>query len=333
MAERCFEEEGGDATSVLCARTRESTSIIPIVAGAPLRFTEEEDRLDQVDSHLQALEQKLLDASARRIHDFERRLEHEWLALRQLHEEPLKTLQHRTTAITENCLIIVREALALLRSQVRQRANGRVLDEAEQPAARVVDRRSLAMPIGLLAAVATLAIFSAYTQWSLGNELRAIAARAASAERRATELQQTVERQTRNTEETVQRLTSDALTSAVRAQRLANVLAASDVRVFLLRGQRTAAATTGQIFFSRSRGVAVNVTRLPPTSANQVYQVWLATTGGPISLGFVAPDAQGRIDAAFDTPPELVGNVTGFMLSLEPTGGNAKPTGPIVVAS
>ena len=140
----------------------------------------------------------------------------------------------------------------------------------------------------------------------------------------------TVETQTRNTEETVQRLTADALTSAVRAQRLANVLAASDVRVFPLRGLRTAAAATGQIFFSPSRGVVASVSRLPPPAANQVYQVWLVTSGGPISLGFAAPDAQGRIDAAFDTPPELVGNVTGFMLSLEPTGGNAKPTGPIV---
>ena len=313
---------------------RESASIIPIVAGAPLRFTEEsEDRLDQVDSRLQALERKLLDASARRIHDFERRLEHEWLALRQLHEEPLKTLEHRTTAITESCLNVVREALALLRSQIRQGTDTAAGDEAEQPVARVFDRRSLTWTMALFAAVTALTIFGAYRQWSLGNALRDTAARAALAERRVAELQQTVERQTRNTEETVQRLTSDALTSAIRAQRLANVLAASDVRVFPLRGLRTAAAATGQIFFSPSRGVVVSVLRLPRPVANQVYQVWLVTSNGSISLGFVTPDGQGRIDAAFDTPPELVGNVTGVMLSLEPTGGNVKPTGPIVVAS
>lgn len=304
------------------------------MTGAPLRFTDESEvRLDEVDSRLQALEQKLLDASAHRIHDFERRLEHEWLALRQLHEEPLKSPEHRTTAITESCLIVVREVLALLRSQGRAGADTDVRDEAQPSAARVVDRRSLAITIGLLAAVGALAIFSAYTRWSLGNELRDSAARVASAERRAAELQQTVERQTRNTEETVQRLTSDALTSAVRAQRLAHVLAASDVRVFPLRGQRTAAAATGQIFFSPSRGVVASVSRLPPSAANQVYQVWLVTSSGSISLGFAAPDAQGRIDAAFETPLELVGNVNGFMLSLEPTGGNAKPTGPIVIAS
>ena len=86
-------------------------------------------------------------------------------------------------------------------------------------------------------------------------------------------------------------------------------------------------------YSSASRGVALSGAKLPPLSANQTYQVWLVTTQGSIGLGFVAPDAQGRVSAAFDTPPHLPGGVTGFMLSLEPTGGNAKPTGPIVLAS
>jgi Anti-sigma-K factor rskA len=307
--------------------------MIPIVAGAPLRFTEQSDvPLDEVASRLQALEQRLLDASAHRIHDFERRLEHEWLALRQLHEEPLKALEHRTTAITETSLILVRETLALLRAQAQHGADT-ARDEAEPSDTRVVDRRSRAMTIAMLAAVVVLAMFTAYTRWSLGNEVRDSEARAVSAERQVAALQRTVQTQTRNTEETVQRLTADALTSAVRAQRLANVLAASDVRVFPLLGLRTAAAANGRIFFSASRGVVASLSRLPPPATNQVYQVWLVTSGGSISLGFAAPDAQGRIDAAFDTPSELVGNVNGFMLSLEPTGGNAKPTGPIVIAS
>ena len=131
----------------------------------------------------------------------------------------------------------------------------------------------------------------------------------------------------------MQRVTAEAMTSATRAERLANVLAASDVRAYPLRGQRTAAAAEGQIYFSAARGVALSGSKLPPLSSNQTYQVWLVTTRGNIGLGFVAPDAQGRVSAAFDTPPDLAGNVTGFMLSLEPTGGNAKPTGSIVLAS
>ena len=57
------------------------------------------NRLARFDERFEDLEKNLLDQSARRIHEFERRLEHEWIALRQLHEEPLKTFELRTTAL------------------------------------------------------------------------------------------------------------------------------------------------------------------------------------------------------------------------------------------
>ena len=99
------------------------------MAGFPARFEDHIDpqrkdperpfrTLSFEEERIRTLEQKLLDASSQRIHEFERRLELEWLALRQLHEEPLKTLEQRTTAITENCLNIVREALTLARERI-----------------------------------------------------------------------------------------------------------------------------------------------------------------------------------------------------------------------
>ena len=92
--------------------------IIAVMAGAPVRFNDGvEHRLARFDEKFEDLEKNLLDQSARRIHEFERRLEHEWIALRQLHEEPLKTFELRTTALVENCLQIVGEALVLVRSQ------------------------------------------------------------------------------------------------------------------------------------------------------------------------------------------------------------------------
>jgi Anti-sigma-K factor rskA len=301
------------------------------VAGAPLRFTEgSEDRFDHVDSRLQELEQRLLDASSRRIHDFERRLEHEWLALRQLHEEPLKTLEQKS-AVVEDSLAVVREALGLLRSQLERRPPDIANDEAAHTTSSL-SARPRALTIGVLCALA-LAAFAGYALWSLAEDFRSTAARATAAERRVSELQQTLEQHTRSTEESVQRLTAEALTSSVRAQRLSSVLAASDVRVFSLRGLRTAAAASGQVFFSPSRGVVVSVSHLPPPPADQVYQVWLVTSGGSIGLGFTTSDAQGRLDATFDIPRELAASVTGFMLSLEAKGGSGKPTGPIVIAS
>lgn len=311
------------------------------MSGAPTRFDADvEDRLGRVDVQLseiehrlktlQAEEQRILDASARRIHDFERRLEHEWLALRQLHEEPLKTLEQRTTAITESCLHVVGEALSLLRTRVPVET-AFPIEDPHEPSGRS-RWASVALAAALVALVALTGL-GAYTMWKLRGELSDASARATSSEARVVQLQQLVQRESRDTQQMVQRLTAEALTSSARAERLANVLAASDARAVPLRGQRAAAAAEGQVFFSPSRGIALTASKLPATSSNDVYQFWLVTPRGLIGLGFVSPDAQGRVGAAFETPPDLSGNVTGFMLSLEPAGGNRTPTGPIVLAS
>jgi hypothetical protein len=330
------------------------------MGGAPTRFDADvEDRLGRFDAQLrelehrlktlQAEEQRILDASARRVHDFERRLEHEWLALRQLHEEPLKTLEQRTTAITESCLNVVGEALSLLRTRapaesafpMEQRAKPRV-ERREAPEAQEApegsnvpkrSRWSRVAPVAALVGLVVLTGLGAYTIWNLRADFREASARAASSDARIVQLQQLVQRESRDTQQMVQRLTAEALTSSARAERLANVLAASDARAFPLRGQRAAAAAEGQVLFSPTRGIALTASKLPATSSNDVYQIWLVTSRGSIGLGLVSPDTQGRVGVAFETPPDLAGNVTGFMLSLEPAGGNTTPTGPIVLAS
>lgn len=304
------------------------------MAGAPARFNDGvENRLARFDARFEDLEKNLLDASARRIHEFERRLEHEWIALRQLHEEPLKTFEQRTTALAESSLHLVSEALVLLRSQASRQPDASAIAQPQPSAATPTLGYTRGTTVALFVALAALTAFSAYTFWAFSVELRDTTARAAAAEERFTRLQQRVDTETREAGRMMQRLIADATTSATRAERLANVLAAADVQAYPMRGQRTAAAADGQMYSSASRGVALSGAKLPPLSANQTYQVWLVTTRGSIGLGFVAPDAQGRVSAAFDTPADLPGNVTGFMLSLEPTGGNAKPTGPIVLAS
>ena len=304
------------------------------MAPAPVRFNDGvENRLARFDARFEELEKNLLDQSAHRIHEFERRLEHEWIALRQLHEEPLKTFEQRTTALAERCLEIVSEALVLIRSQAAREADAAAIAQPQPGQAPPIFGYTRQTMAALFVTLAALTIFGAYMFWAFSVELRDTAARAAAAEERLTRLQQRVDTETREAGRMMQRVTADATTSAARAERLANVLAASDVRAFPMRGQRTAAAADGQMYSSASRGVALSGAKLPPLSADQTYQVWMVTDRGSIGLGFVVPDAQGRVSAAFDTPPHLPGDVTGFMLSLEPTGGNAKPTGPIVLAS
>jgi hypothetical protein len=57
------------------------------------------------------IERRLLNESTTRIHQFERSLQHEWGALKQSHEEPIRQLDAQTTRITEACLTAVDQAL------------------------------------------------------------------------------------------------------------------------------------------------------------------------------------------------------------------------------
>jgi exonuclease VII large subunit len=52
-----------------------------------------------------------LNESTTRIHQFERGLQHEWTAIRQAHEEPIRQLDAQTTRIAEACLTAVDQAL------------------------------------------------------------------------------------------------------------------------------------------------------------------------------------------------------------------------------
>ena len=169
-----------------------------MMAGAPARFNDAAaDRVARLDAKFEELEKNLLDASERRIHDFERRLEHEWIALRQLHEEPLKTFEQRTTALAENCLNLVAESLALIRSQVQRDAGAPPVMDSPLPAVDPTPGYSGKKIGAFVVALAALAAFSAYAFWSVNGELRQTRARAAAAEDRLTRLQQRVDTETR----------------------------------------------------------------------------------------------------------------------------------------
>ena len=313
------------------------------MGAAPARFNNpSEDRVGRLDSRLEdieqrlldlqleeerlrRLEQNLLDASARRIHDFERRLEHEWLALRQLHEEPLKALNQHATSTVEASLNVVRESLELLRARPPESTAAAPVEPPQEQSTKY-PRSTI---IVVLAAVAALGLL----YYRFASELERMETRTAAAEERTSQLQQLITKQIQDSERTVQRLSAESMTTAARAERLANILAAPDVRTYPLRGQRTSAAAEGQLFFSPSRGVALTASRVPSAPANQVFQVWVTTTRGPVSLGFASPDALGRASASFEMPAEIADAVIGFMLTQEPAGGSAKPTGPAVLAS
>jgi anti-sigma-K factor RskA len=110
------------------------------------------------------------------------------------------------------------------------------------------------------------------------------------------------------------------------AQSALGVLAAPDVARIDLAGQPVAPLARARALWSRNRGMIFSVTDLPPLPEGRVYQVWVVTSGAPVSAGLLTPDASGAGSAYFDTAPDIPPPVA-VAVTLEPAGGVPAPTG------
>ena len=283
----------------------------------------------------QVMESRLRELSERRIHEFERRLQHEWEAIRQLQELPIKALEQRAaeaqailSRLESRLSSLDEDLFHQLTNAVRELHEGTASQEPV-PATGSPRVATFLLVIALLAAGA----YTAFVHWRLGGATEEARTRAIAAEQQAAQAGQIAERERRAADESIQRVKAEALASAAKTERIANVLTANDLRRFLLAGQAAAPAAAGQVLWSRSRGLVITASRLPTVPSDRVNQVWLVTSRGTLSLGVVAPDAQGRMNAALDLPLDIPGTVLGVMVTLERAGGTTTPSGPVILAS
>jgi anti-sigma-K factor RskA len=117
-----------------------------------------------------------------------------------------------------------------------------------------------------------------------------------------------------------------ALRSAAAAEAPLAVLTAPDLQRIDLVGQPAAPRASARAFWSRSRGLVLTGSNLPPLPAGRVYQLWFVTARAPISAGLLKPDEAGRLSAVLDTPANLPVPVA-LAVTIEPEGGRPAPTG------
>jgi anti-sigma-K factor RskA len=124
-----------------------------------------------------------------------------------------------------------------------------------------------------------------------------------------------------------ERQMADVRRTAADAQSSLLVLAAPDLARIDLAGQPAAPNATARAFWSRSRGLVFTASNLPPPPPGRAYQLWVLTAQpAPISAGMLTLDANGRVNARFDTPLDLPRPVA-MAVTLEPEGGVPSPTG------
>ena len=179
------------------------------------------------------------------------------------------------------------------------------------------------------AAIALVAAYAVYVQRSATAAL----SRATAAEITAIEEHRTAQEAVTAATERARRAISEAFAQSARAERMIAIVASPDARRIELSGRAAAPGAGGHAIYSRSHGVIVSATHVPPLDEGLIYQVWATMSAGAVSLGLAAPDAAGRMVGAYEPPDGLPDAIRGFSVTQEPAGGSSSPTGRAVLTN
>jgi hypothetical protein len=192
-------------------------------------------------------------------------------------------------------------------------------------------RTSLATAIVAGVLIVVAAVLGYRAAQNVIARLDEASARVNAAEHQARTAADSASREVASARADADRQIAEARETARRAEVTSTVLAAPDVLRLNLEGSDGTGRAAAQVLFSRSAGLVVSASHLAALASGTAYQVWLIGSGGPAGVGFLAPDASGRAVLANDSVPDVPRPVTGVMVTIEPTGGSATPTGPIVL--
>jgi hypothetical protein len=120
--------------------------------------------------------------------------------------------------------------------------------------------------------------------------------------------------------------------TALRAQTIANVLSAADLVKYSLFGTDDALTASGQVLWSRSRGLVFSGSGIPPPPQNKRHQLWLLTRVAPVAAGTLVVEPDGTATTV-QRPPFVPRPVIGVMVTTEDGAGTGAPSGDIALTS
>ena len=185
--------------------------------------------------------------------------------------------------------------------------------------------------IGGLVTIAAGIGFALFFNQRVNSRLDEAAARVTAAELEAAAVKATATQQIAATRQDAERQITEARQSATQAQIVGHVLAAPDLVRFALVGADTAQRSYAQVLWSRTRGLVLSASLLPPPPVGFTYQVWWLGGPSPVLAGALVPDAGGRAALAIDDVATAPRPMTAVIVTLEP-GDVSTPTGVTVLS-
>jgi anti-sigma-K factor RskA len=110
------------------------------------------------------------------------------------------------------------------------------------------------------------------------------------------------------------------------------ILERPGARVLLLTGQEPSSPASVAIFWDVARRRWVVTGRLPQAGPGTEYKLWYVTKTGRYGAGMLQQDVQGHVFTILEAP-ESGTEVSQTVITLEPTGGSAQPTWPVIASS
>lgn len=144
----------------------------------------------------------------------------------------------------------------------------------------------------IVSAVIAVAIVAAFG-WYLRNQMRASTARVQQVETTARRAVADADRRADAARTDAAREISSARDVATRAQRIGEIMAAPDVIRYRLVSGSGGAGASGRASWSRSRGLLISASQVPPPPPGRAYHVWLLTRFGPVPAGTLTSKADG----------------------------------------
>jgi len=109
------------------------------------------------------------------------------------------------------------------------------------------------------------------------------------------------------------------------------VLESEDVKILFLGGRDPQPSARAKVFWSeRAKRGVILTGNLAPLPSDKQYELWVFARGRPVAAGVFDADASGRAFLESKNLPDLPA-AQNFAVTIEPRGGVAQPTGPIVL--
>lgn len=118
------------------------------------------------------------------------------------------------------------------------------------------------------------------------------------------------------------------------AQAVPTMLQHSQTRLFSLKGTNIAATASGSIVMDlEQQKLALVIRNLPAPVAGRVYRLWAVAGSEKIPCGQLSARAQGIVLDRLAVPSDLYDDVSGLIVTLEPSPTTPEPVGPVVMKS